>query len=116
MAGTPVETNTPDVKGEPITIWVATDTDDPDTVSLPADAPKIDLRIENPVISIIFFDTDADANSETYNLATQTARGSTPDTAEEWAILDFDSIKFKKTSAENGFLGITYIPFGVQLT
>lgn len=116
MVGTAVETNTPDVKGDPITIWVATDTDDPDTVSLPADAPKIDLRIENPVISMIFLDTTADANSETYTTETQIARAGTPNDAKEWAITDFDSINIKKTAAEAGFVGITYIPFGVQLT
>jgi len=116
MAGTPVETNTPDVKGDPITIWAAAAGTDPDPISLPADAPKIDLRVENPVLSMIFFDTVADANSETYNTETQIARGGTPNDAKEWAITDFDTVTIKKTSAEAGFVGITYIPFGVQLT
>lgn len=116
MSAVVVETNTPNIKGKPITIFVATDTDDPDTISLPADAPKFDLTIENPVLSLIFFNLTASANSETYELDTQTKRGSTPDTAKEWAIFTFDSIKIKKTAANAGFIGISYIPAGAQQT
>ena len=116
MSAVVVETRTPDVKGKRITILVATDTDNPDTVTLPVDAPKIDLTIENPVLSIIFLNTTASANSEVFALAAQTQRASTPDTDGEWAIVDYDSIIIKKTAANAGFLGITYIPVGAVQT
>lgn len=114
----PVETNTPNVNGHPITIWVTATASQVETVSLPADAPKIDLRIEDPVLSMIFFSTAADANSEAFDLSSQIARGETPNDVKEWCIATLDTISLMKSvaAANAGFIGITYIAFGAQQT
>lgn len=115
MAASVITPNPPNVDGLNMLTWVTTDTDDPDTVTLATDDPSIDLRIENPVISMAFFDTTADANSEVYDTSTQDKRAATSDQATHWAIATARTILIKKTNAEAGFVAISYIAYGNQM-
>lgn len=115
MATAVVTPNPPNIDGKLMMTWVTTDTDDPDTVTLATDDPSIDLRVENPVLSMAFFNTTADANSEVYELATQDARSATSDTATHWSIASARTILIKKTAANAGFVAITYIAYGNQM-
>jgi len=83
------------------------------TGSLPTYAPKIDIRIGNPVISNIFIsDQTAVTGTEVFIQALETERASAPDSTGEWNIEDADTINIYLTADHDGFLGVSYIAFG----
>lgn len=110
--------NTPDVNGSVCVEVLATTATGDATVTLTFDtnSPCIDLRVQDPVLKIMHLGNTAVnfANSTLSDLAEQTARSSTPDTAGEYAIASAQSLVLEKTADAAGVVFITYIAYGAQ--
>lgn len=85
------------------------------TITLGTNHPRIDLRVENPVLKVVVITTETDpANSEIGTLALQSQRASTPDSTAEWCIADASSLSFYQTANEDGIAFVEYICYGSQ--
>lgn len=115
-AGDQVDTSTPNCEGQVITIGIATGATEEVDVSLPTYMPKIDLRIENPVLQLFFLVSGAAdyTGSEIFELSMMCIRlADSPTEAGEWAIVDADTVRvFKTGGALAGTIFITYIAAG----
>ena len=112
----PITPNTPDVNGRPMVMFVAsTKGAGAQTVDLPTYAPLIDLRVGHPILSLaaIQYETDV-TGSELFDAAHEMARGTAPDSAGEWNIVDSNTVTVYRAADKNFALFISYIPFGSQ--
>ena len=115
----PITPNTPNVDGQVITIactFTSTGATKEDTVTLPTYVPRIDIRVNHPVLSVYYHASDSDtpSNSEILTPSNEMARGTAADSAGEWRVSDINSIKIYHTADKDGAVFITYIAFGAQ--
>jgi hypothetical protein len=114
----PITPNAAKVDGQVVTIWcsvTAGGAGNVVTVNLPTYAPKIDTRIGHPILNGMFVTDETNVTgSEVLLPSAEMARGTAPDSTGEWQITDIDTITFYQTADQNGFLGLTYIAYGVQ--
>lgn len=119
MAVSPITPQLPNVDGEAITVAITyTSTNAAtETITLPTYMPKIDLRINHPVLNIFLLVTEADASSGSlvFPPDKEMKRGTAPDSANEWQIATLSTIVvFDDALDADGIAFVTYIPFGVQ--
>ena len=115
-----ITASAPNVRGKVVTICCTTTATQGINVNLPSYAPKFDLTVECPIIQMFHLCTAVDfADSIIFEHTGMIARGAVvdaPDTAGEWNIIDLDTVFVYKTGATAGFVFITYIAAGAQLT
>lgn len=117
----PITPRMMDLKGKPITIWcsyTAGGATTAITFDLPTYAPKIDIRVGHPVLSMVSVSNEAGgdvADREIWLPENEMIRGTAGDSTGEWMISDADTIGIYLTADKNGIIGVTYIPYGVQL-
>lgn len=117
MAADPITPNVMNVDGMPVVMicaFTSTGATRRDTCSLPTYAPKIDIRLAHPIISMMLLHPTSATNKETYTPANEMARGTVADSAGEWDISTISQVGIYHTTAANGILVISYIGYGSQ--
>lgn len=122
MVVSAITPNAPDLNGKVVKIFMAFTSGggtDMATLTLPTDAPNIDLTVENPVLKVALITTETDpVNSEIGTLALQVKRNASgtndPDSTAEWKIMTARTVGFYETADEDGIGFLQYIGYGSQ--
>jgi len=104
--------NMANVDGKPIIMTADGTGADPSVITLPTYAPKIDLRIGHPVLSLFAMDNTV-GSVAIYTPALEQARATAPG-ANEWSIYTSSEIQVDNGGGNALKVIISYIPFGTQ--
>lgn len=102
--------------GQVVTVFIAsTAAAGAVTISLSTYHPKIDIRKAHPVLMCVALQTETDTTgTQNYLPASEMARGTAPDSGDEWAIAGIDSVTLWRGADKDFVLALTYISYGVQ--